>query len=124
MADTPFIFVSYARRDSEVVSRIVDELQNLGIRTWVDSAQLIAGTSWVRAISDALQEAQALLFFISPASVQSKVVTHELETALRRGVRVLPVLLELTRQCRMIGNLVIEFESAEPAIAEMKFPRC
>jgi hypothetical protein len=58
MADTPFVFVSYARRDSEVVGQIVDELKKLGIRTWVDSAELVAGTSWVRAISNALQEAQ------------------------------------------------------------------
>ncbi len=96
MADTPFVFVSYARADREPVSRVVDELNKLGVKTWVDAEQLSAGDSWQRSISDALRKAQALLVFISPAMVRSKWIAVEFEQALAGGIRILPVLLEVT----------------------------
>lgn len=96
MADMPFVFVSYARADRERVSQVVDELKKLGIETWIDSQQLVAGESWQRSISDALRRATALLVFISPESMSSSWINMELEQALASGVRVLPVLLRET----------------------------
>jgi len=94
MANAPFVFVSYARADRQPVSRIVDELNRLGVKTWVDAEKLVAGESWERSISNAVQKSQALLVFISRASTQSKWITAEFEGALASGVRILPVLLE------------------------------
>jgi predicted nucleotide-binding protein len=96
MAAKPLVFVSYARTDREPVRRIVDTLRKLGINTWVDSEQLVAGESWERSISNALRQAQALLVFISPAYAESQWVVREFEHALTMGVRVLPVLIKDT----------------------------
>jgi predicted nucleotide-binding protein len=93
MANTSFVFVSYARADREPVSRIVDELKRLGVETWVDSDRLAPGDAWEQRISYALREAEAFLVFISPAMMGSKWMFIELEHALTSGARILPVLL-------------------------------
>jgi predicted nucleotide-binding protein len=96
MSETPYIFVSYARRDSEPVRQVVAELQKRGIKVWIDTANLMAGESWVASIQIALEQANVLLVFISPESTRSKWIIHEFEAAIKRGIAVLPILLRPT----------------------------
>jgi predicted nucleotide-binding protein len=105
VADSSFVFVSYARADREPVSQIVDELRKLGIETWVDADQLGAGEVWERAISRALAKSQAVLVFISPAMVKSSFVNLEFEEAVKTGARILPVLLTPTEPGQIPNRL-------------------
>ena len=90
-----FLFVSYARADSEIVHRIISELRRLGVSTWMDVNELRPGDRWDRTIQNALQEAVGMLIFISGASIQSLYVQEELK-AVARGTNflIIPVILE------------------------------
>jgi predicted nucleotide-binding protein len=105
MPDSSFVFVSYARPDREPVSRIVNELQKLGIESWVDVDQLAAGEVWEHEISRALQNTQAVVIFISPAMVKSEKVLREFEHAVEAGVHILPILLRKTDYAKISPTL-------------------
>jgi len=96
MPNQPFVFVSYARADSEPVHQIVEELRRLGVHTWIDAEQLVAGDSWVSSIEEALRRASAYLVFISPESMESKLLFAEFLHAAASGIRILQVLLRPT----------------------------
>ncbi len=102
MANEPYIFVSYARADSEIVRRIVAEmkmtarLRGMEITVWIDSDNLSAGQDWSKVIQSALLQATVVLAFISPSSVQSKFVVNEMQAAYNSGRHILPVLLRPT----------------------------
>ena len=93
--NTSFLFVSYARSDSEIVHRIINKLELLGVSTWMDVNELRPGDRWGRKIQNALQKAVGMLIFISRASIQSLYVQEELK-AVARGTNflIIPVILE------------------------------
>ena len=96
MPSKSFVFVSYARTDSEPVQRIVAELRKLGVDVWIDAEMLTPGESWELLIKEALRRASAILVFISPESVASHWIAIEFAHAVESGVKVLPILLHPT----------------------------
>ncbi len=50
MSTAPYVFISYARADSQAVDRIVEGLENSGIRTWRDISEIKPGMEWATAI--------------------------------------------------------------------------
>ena len=69
--DLPYIFVSYAHRDTEQVIPILAALQNVGYRIWFDRG-IEAGTEWSNNSANHLRQCSAFLFFASHNSVQSE----------------------------------------------------
>ncbi|GAB4573327.1 MAG: hypothetical protein Kow0077_15360 [Anaerolineae bacterium] len=87
----PLVFVSYARKDAEFVSRLVDDLKQNGIPLWLDRAALQGGAEWLTALENALEDATHLLVVVSTASNRSKFVKKEVLYALEEGKRVIPI---------------------------------
>jgi predicted nucleotide-binding protein len=87
------VFISYARDDFEPVRRIVEELNALGVDTWMDVENLSPGELWLNAIHLAIRRAEAFLFFISPQSVRRQWILDEFVAASDGGVKIIPVLL-------------------------------
>lgn len=94
------LFVSYARADQERVVPLVDavrkelEFRALPIQVWMDLSDLQPGENWNSAISDALESSVGFLFFVSPRSLQSDFIRHELQVATTTPDRLLiPVIL-------------------------------
>ena len=67
----PYIFVSYAHRDSDRVFPLLQTLQEAGYRIWFDQG-IEAGTEWSNNIAQHLQDCSAFLFFASGNSVRSE----------------------------------------------------
>jgi hypothetical protein len=44
------VFISYSRRDTEVVEKIIAELEAAGIEVWVDREAIKAGKQWRKHI--------------------------------------------------------------------------
>lgn len=40
------IFVSYSRRDLEIINRIVEKLEQVRMRVWLDRDDIKAGKTW------------------------------------------------------------------------------
>lgn len=76
----PYIFVSYAHKDSETVLPIIQAMQQAGYRIWFD-AGIEAGTEWSNNIAAHLQNCSAVLFFASEHSVVSENCLDELAYA-------------------------------------------
>lgn len=94
------VFLSYARDDSMIVGQVAEALIARGLRVWFDQNSLKPGAEILQEIERELDSADFIIFFISPASVDSKWVQLELQIALHRqvlgeqGAVVIPVLLE------------------------------
>ena len=65
MADSPYVFISYSRRDLALVDQLSCDLRRAGFEVWRDVEQIRAGTNWHNQIEAGLSEAVALLYIAS-----------------------------------------------------------
>jgi predicted regulator of Ras-like GTPase activity (Roadblock/LC7/MglB family) len=87
------IFVSYSRKDSEMMQRIVADLKAAGLAVWTD-ANLTPGTrAWKLEIEKAIESAGALVAILSPDAKASEWVDRELEYARIHDKRIFPLLV-------------------------------
>lgn len=93
IGEEPYIFVSYAHKDSEVVMRAIALLQQSGFRVWYDEG-IDPGSEWPSAIAKYLERCSYLIGFISANSLASQNCTCELYTAYNEHKRILVVYLE------------------------------
>ncbi len=78
----PFVFLCYARADSELVTRLKTDLLSLGVHVWIDREGLQPGTlDWEEALRTAIRSAQAVLLIASPNARSSRYVRDELRIA-------------------------------------------
>ena len=61
----PYIFISYAHKDSNTVLPIIQGLQERGFRVWYD-AGIEIGTEWPQYIATHLKHCHSCLAFVSP----------------------------------------------------------
>ena len=87
-------FVSYARKDSIFVHRLVKQLELLGANLFIDQRGIEAGERWERAIDEALRASAGVIVAISPMSVTSDYVSREWSFALDNDIKVIPILIE------------------------------
>lgn len=76
----PYIFISYAHKDAEVVLPIVARLQQDGYRVWYDEG-ITPGSSWDIYISEHLDQSCNVLGFLSKSYVKSQNCRDELALA-------------------------------------------
>ncbi len=95
----PQIFLSYASSDRDVAQRIAEEIRRVGMGVWFSEWELRPGDSIVERIEEGLSASDVLLILLSPQSVGSRWVQHELSAALSqelksRAITIIPVLIE------------------------------
>lgn len=89
--ETPRIFISYARADTEFVLKLAKELRSAGVNLWLDQLDIPAGDRWDLAVEEALKACPCLLIVLSPASVDSHNVMDEVSFALGVKKKIVPV---------------------------------
>lgn len=60
------VFVSYNRKDQEIVVQAVDRLRQAGILTWFDRDDISAGEPWQTVIDKALRTSLSVAVFVGP----------------------------------------------------------
>ena len=88
------VFLSYSRRDSDFVTRLSDALAARGKKVWLDLQTIADGEVFPDAIRRAIEESEAFVFVITPASVSSAYCGHEVDHAAALGKRIVPLLHE------------------------------
>lgn len=88
------VFISYSRRDERFVRRLYEALRQADIPVWIDFEGIAPSADFVQEIQSALDVADALIYVLSPASLQSAWIQQELEFALSRGRVIIPVVAE------------------------------
>lgn len=91
----PYIFVSYAHRDSDRVFPILEELDRRGYRVWYDDG-IAPGSEWPENIAQHLDGCSLTLAFISPSSIASANCRREVTFALSKRKNFLGIILEPT----------------------------
>jgi WD40 repeat protein len=76
----------------EFVQRLASSLHELGRSPWVDTAGIPDAEVFPQAIRTAIEESDAFLFVITPASVGSRFCVQEVDYARNLAKRVVPVL--------------------------------
>ena len=74
---SPYIFVSYAHKDSDRVFKILDALHKHRYRIWYDEG-IDPGNEWRDEIADALGRSTCFLLFVSKNSMVSPNVRNEI----------------------------------------------
>ena len=90
------VFVSYSRRDIEFAKRLTTELQKGELDFWIDWEGIPPTVDWWREIEKGIEEADDFLFLISPDSAKSKNCRQEIDTAVKNGKRIIPVVVRKT----------------------------
>lgn len=79
----PYIFVSYAHMNSDIVFTHIKKLYNAGFRIWYDEG-IDPGTDWSDEIALALNNAACFLVFMSPEAARSHNVKKEIVFAVSK----------------------------------------
>lgn len=77
------VFISYAKEDEEIATKLYGDLQRLDADPWIDQEDLLPGQDWERAIQKAIKGSSFFLALLSQNSVGKRgYVQKELRTAL------------------------------------------
>jgi WD40 repeat protein len=87
------VFISYSRRDREVVERLASALESRGRTAWVDWADIPPTAEWMTEIKAAIDASDTIVVVLSPDSVASPVCSEELEAASAANKRIVPVVV-------------------------------
>lgn len=89
------VFLSYDRADRTLAKRIAGELKRAGFEVWSDY-DLLPGDNWADKIGEALRESQAMVVLITPDSLASANLLHEVGYAISNKSykgRLIPVIV-------------------------------
>lgn len=86
------IFVSYSRKDKNLVKPLVDTLEEAGVKVWIDSKRLEGATTVWKEIASAIEDFDWFLPVLSTHSLTSEWFHREVRKAYRdKPTRTIPV---------------------------------
>ena len=65
------VFISYARKDKELIQSFIDSGENRDFDFWVDQANIAPGTNWKQRIFDEIYDSDGAILFISSNSLRA-----------------------------------------------------
>lgn len=89
---TSQIFISYSKKDSEITTRLANDLREKKFKVWFDTA-IGGGEQWRDAIETTLKAAEEVIVVLSPNSIDSDWVQYEGTVAYTLGKRIIPILV-------------------------------
>ena len=88
------IFLSYSRLDRTPMRIVYDVLRKAGFSVWIDEGLEPGMPSWIEAIEEALEQAQAMVVLLSPHAKASTWVRREISYAQAQQRHVFPLLID------------------------------
>lgn len=98
------IFISYSHEDRVQVDAISSANGDPNEMVWLDRFNLSPGDDWRKNIERAIKSSRCLVLFASPKSVKSKEVLLEVDYALYKRKRVIPVMIKECKLPYQINN--------------------
>jgi TIR domain len=87
----PDVFISYSRRDKAFVQKLVSALEAQKRDVWVDFEDIPFASPWWDEICRGIDSAHAVVFVISPDSLESEVAGLEVNYASQNNKRLIPI---------------------------------
>jgi|TARA_B100000315_G_C14593761_1_gene597472 TolB-like protein len=94
--DEPYIFVSYAHVDADIVFPEMVQLSEQNFHVWYDDG-IHPGAQWRQEIADAILHSSSFIYFVTPRSVVSQDCLKEVNFALDSRKRIIVIHLEDTK---------------------------
>ncbi|MEH2289124.1 TIR domain-containing protein [Nostoc sp.] len=88
------VFLSYSEKERAFMEKIAKILMRESFTVWINKTDIQSGTDFVESIYRGIEEADNLVFLMSPASLQSEYCQMELSHAFSFKKRIIPVLIE------------------------------
>jgi tetratricopeptide (TPR) repeat protein len=86
------IYISYSRKDIEIMYQVRDSLEGAGISVWTDEALKPGTINWQNEIERVIKEVQAVVVILSPEAKNSEWLNRELSFSSMVGLPIYPVL--------------------------------
>src|SRR5690242_10799298 len=89
------VFISYSRRDSsDFADELVTGLELAGFAPFFDRHDIAAGEDWEMRLGRLIQEADTVVYVISPEAVKSERCIWEIDKTLALSKRLIPVVFK------------------------------
>jgi signal recognition particle subunit SEC65 len=88
------VFISYAAANENLATEIAKALKQNGLDVWVFQDEVMPGDNWAAKIAQGLEEADAIVVLLTPESLRSRDVRHDIDYALGKkslNGRLIPV---------------------------------
>ena len=121
-------FISYGRADSKAfATKLYARLLEQGLKVWFDQNDIPLGVDFQNQIDDGIEKAHNFLFIIAPHSINSPYCGKEIELALKRNKRIIPLLhveqiTQETWQQRFPKGMPQEWEAYKAKGLHSSFP--
>ncbi|MBR4863585.1 MAG: TIR domain-containing protein [Oscillospiraceae bacterium] len=90
METKPYVFISYAHKDNELVYPAIAALQAQGVALWYDNG-IEAGSEWPEFVAEKVMNCSKFVLFISESYLQSQNCKRELNFAIARKKDILSI---------------------------------
>ena len=108
------IFISYSRKDLEVVMKLRDEIHSrTGVRPWMDITGVETGTQFADVIAKNIEACELLVFVMSCNSVKSSWTRKEVLYALNHGKKIFPVVIDNAQLPRELDLLFSDLDRVD-----------
>lgn len=117
-AATTQVFISYARADEDFAKALSSQLAKQGLSVWNPDDEILTGDNFWLQMGEALRKSRAMVVLVSPESMRSKNVRHEIEYALgdpNYEGRVFPVQVRPTQNIPWILHRFKSFDARQSA---------
>lgn len=121
------VFISYSRKDAQ---NFADELAgglefHGGFDVSLDRHSIVEGEEWKKRLGALIEDADSVVFIISPGSADSDICRWEIEEAARLSKRMLPVLWMAPRDGQLVPERLTElnytrFDQGRSFVAGLK----
>ena len=88
------VFISYSRKDKEVVNEFASKLKSHGYNIWMDVDGIESGDAFKVKIVNAIRNSSLFLFFSSKASNESEWTVKEVNVAVNMHKPIIPIKLD------------------------------
>ena len=88
------LFLSYSRKDRDRAQLIADALRDRGFEVFRDTDDILPTEEWRGRLEQLIDEADTVVFLLSPNSATSEVCSWEVERAYRSNKRIAPIVIE------------------------------
>lgn len=88
----PYLFLSYARKDTEFVQALISDLRELGNTVWFDE-EVSPGQAWWDHILEQIRACDGFVYALSRATLASLSCERESSYAVALGKPILPIWL-------------------------------
>lgn len=120
------VFLSHNHNDKPFVRKLARDLENHGVRYWLDEAEMKIGDSLIQKIREGIDSVDYFAVVLSPDSINAPWVVNELDVAMNyqisgKKIKVLPIML---KECEppgfLIGKLYADFRNEDNYVEAFK----